>query len=102
MHAEALPPQRQPEEKWGLPIALALGVHLLLALVFIGAWLWSPQRTTEAAAGDPAIEASLQLSASEAAAARQALRRAFHDGPHWQAAAVAENNGLAPLYPSGS
>ncbi|PTT65028.1 protein TolA, partial [Stenotrophomonas sp. HMWF003] len=74
MHAEALPPQRQPEEKWGLPIALALGVHLLLALVFIGAWLWSPQRTTEAAAGDPAIEASLQLSASEAAAARQALR----------------------------
>ncbi|MGE8261720.1 MAG: protein TolA, partial [Stenotrophomonas sp.] len=52
MHAEALPPQRQPEEKWGLPIALALGVHLLLALVFIGAWLWSPQRTTEAAAGD--------------------------------------------------
>jgi len=33
MHAEALPPQRQPEEKWGLPIALALGVHLLLALI---------------------------------------------------------------------
>ena len=74
MHAEALPPQRQPEEKWGLPIALALGVHLLLALIFIAAWLWSPQRTTEAAAGDPAIEASLQLSASEASAARQALR----------------------------
>ncbi|PTT65488.1 hypothetical protein DBR34_02315 [Stenotrophomonas sp. HMWF003] len=38
----------------------------------------------------------------DVAAARQALRRAFHDGPHWQAAAVAENNGLAPLYPSGS
>jgi colicin import membrane protein len=74
MHAEALPPQRQPEEKWGLPIALALAVHLLLALVFIAAWLWSPQRSTEAAAGDPAIEASLQLSAAEASAARQALR----------------------------
>lgn len=74
MHTDALPPQRQPQEKWGLPIALAIGVHLLLALVFIGAWLWSPQRTTEAAAGDPAVEASLQLSAAEASAARQALR----------------------------
>ncbi|WP_256776062.1 MULTISPECIES: BatD family protein [unclassified Stenotrophomonas] len=37
----------------------------------------------------------------DVAAARQALRRAFHDGPHWRATAVAENNGLAPLYPSG-
>ncbi|MNK17859.1 hypothetical protein D3C87_360560 [compost metagenome] len=37
----------------------------------------------------------------DVAAARQALRRAFHDGPHWQPVAVAENNGLAPLYPSG-
>ncbi|WP_313346598.1 cell envelope integrity protein TolA [Stenotrophomonas sp.] len=74
MHAEALPPQRQPEGEWGLPLALAILVHILLALVFIAAWLWSPQRSTEAAAGDPAIEASLQLSASEAAAARQALR----------------------------
>jgi len=74
MHAEALPPQRQQEGEWGLPIALAILVHVLLALVFIAAWLWSPQRSTEAAAGDPAIEASLQLSASEAAAARQALR----------------------------
>ena len=74
MHTEALPPQRARDEEWGLPIALALGVHLLLALIFIAAWLWSPQRTTEAAAGDPAIEASLQLSASEASAARQALR----------------------------
>ncbi|MEN5222177.1 BatD family protein [Stenotrophomonas sp. TWI602] len=32
--------------------------------------------------------------------ARQALRRAFHDGPHWRARAAAQNNGLAPLYPS--
>ncbi|MFN4161746.1 MAG: hypothetical protein ACK4FW_07160 [Stenotrophomonas sp.] len=37
----------------------------------------------------------------DVAAARQALRRAFHDGPHWRATTVAENNGLAPLYPSG-
>ncbi|MEG2804710.1 BatD family protein [Stenotrophomonas sp.] len=32
-------------------------------------------------------------------AARQAVRRAFHDGPHWQPLPAAENNGLAPLYP---
>lgn len=37
----------------------------------------------------------------DVAAARQALRRAFHDGPHWQPVTVAEKNGLAPLYPSG-
>lgn len=32
--------------------------------------------------------------------ARQDLRRAFHDGPHWRVRAAAQNNGLAPLYPS--
>ncbi len=32
--------------------------------------------------------------------ARQELRRAFHDGPHWLATAATQNNGLAPLYPS--
>ena len=31
--------------------------------------------------------------------ARQALRAAFREGPHWQPTAMAENNGLAPLYP---
>ena len=36
----------------------------------------------------------------DATHARQALRRAFHDGPHWQPAHTAENTGLAPLYPS--
>lgn len=37
----------------------------------------------------------------DATQARQALRRAFHDGPHWQRPQAAENTGLAPLYPSG-
>ena len=32
--------------------------------------------------------------------ARQELRRAFHDGPHWRPPAATQNNGLAPLYPS--
>jgi hypothetical protein len=34
--------------------------------------------------------------------ARQALRRAFHDGPHWQPASAPANTGLPPLYPPGS
>ncbi|AWH18881.1 cell envelope integrity protein TolA [Stenotrophomonas sp. ZAC14D2_NAIMI4_7] len=75
MHADALPPPHKQEPGWGLPLALAVLVHLLVALVFIGAWLWSPQRNTEAAAGDPSVEASLAVSSSEAAAARQALRQ---------------------------
>lgn len=74
MHADALPPPRDPGNEWGLPVVLALLVHVLVALVFIVAWLWSPSRSTEAAAGDPAVEASLELSAAEAAAARSALR----------------------------
>ncbi|MEW6384550.1 MAG: protein TolA, partial [Pseudomonadota bacterium] len=75
MHADALPPPQQREPGWGLPLALALLVHLLVALVFIVAWFWSPERNTDAAAGDPSVEASLALSASEASAARQALRQ---------------------------
>lgn len=35
------------------------------------------------------------------AQARQSLRRAFHDGPHWQVAAATDDTGLAPLYPPG-
>ncbi|WP_313229283.1 cell envelope integrity protein TolA [Stenotrophomonas acidaminiphila] len=74
MHADALPPPRDPGNEWGMPVVLALLVHVLVALVFIIAWVWSPSRSTEAAAGDPVVEASLQLSAAEAAAARSALR----------------------------
>lgn len=74
MHAETLPPPLRSRDEWGLPVVLALFVHVFIALVFIVAWLWSPARTTEAAAGDPAVEASLDISAAEASAARQALR----------------------------
>ena len=74
MHADSLPPPREASNEWGLPVVLALLVHLLVAAIFIIAWVWSPSRDTEAAAGDPAVEASLQLSAAEASAARQALR----------------------------
>ena len=74
MHADALPPLRSREEGWGRPVVLAMAIHVLVALVFIAAWLWSPQRQVEPAAGDPSLEASVQLSAAEARAARQALR----------------------------
>ena len=49
MHTDALPPLRTPNNEWGLPVVLALLVHILVALVFIAAWLWSPSRSTEAA-----------------------------------------------------
>ncbi|AEL08203.1 colicin import membrane protein [Xanthomonas arboricola] len=52
---------------------LALAVHILVALVFIAGWLWSPERSVEPAAGDPSMEASLDVSAAEARVARQAL-----------------------------
>ncbi len=74
MHAEALPPSSRQEEGWGRPVLLALAVHLLVAVIFALAWLWSPQRSVDAAAGDPGIEASLEVSAAESAAARKALR----------------------------
>lgn len=35
----------------------------------------------------------------DVAAARQTLRRAFHDGPRWQPGPAAGHTGLAPLYP---
>lgn len=75
MHSDALPPPRDQEPGWGWPVGLAALVHLLVALIFIVAWLWSPQRNTEAAAGDPAVQADMALSSAEASAARQALRQ---------------------------
>lgn len=74
MHAEALPPQQSRDGDWGRPVVLALLVHALVLLVFVIAWLWSPDRATEAAAGAPSLEASLDVSASDARVARQALQ----------------------------
>ena len=56
---------------------------------------------------DPAQRQALQdlqaarwsADGGDAAQARQALRRAFHDGPHWQPAPPASNTPLPPLYP---
>ncbi|HBK45590.1 MAG TPA: cell envelope integrity protein TolA [Xanthomonadaceae bacterium] len=75
MHADALPRQFPREGDWGRPVLLAALVHVLVLLVFTAAWLWSPQRNVEAAAGDPSLEASLDVSTADARVARQALRQ---------------------------
>lgn len=72
MHADLPPPPLPSQPSLGRDLALAIGVHLLLVLVFLLAWWWSPQRSVEAAAGDP-LQASLEVSASEASSARSAL-----------------------------
>ncbi|MCC4600085.1 cell envelope integrity protein TolA [Xanthomonas melonis] len=74
MHADAFPTQGAREDGWLRPVILALVVHVLVALVFIAGWLWSPERSVEPAAGDPSMEASLDVSAAEARVARQALQ----------------------------
>lgn len=74
MQSDAMTPPRDDEPGWGWPVGLAVLVHLLVALVFIVAWLWSPDHSTEAAAGDPSVQAEM-ASASDVAAARQALRQ---------------------------
>ncbi|MEA9725508.1 cell envelope integrity protein TolA [Xanthomonas campestris] len=73
MHADAFSQQTAREDGWARPVMLALAVHILVALVFIAGWLWSPERSVEPAAGDPSMEASLDVSAAEARVARQAL-----------------------------
>ncbi|RBC13115.1 protein TolA, partial [Xanthomonas oryzae pv. oryzae] len=45
MHADALPTQTARDDGWLRPVVLALVVHVLVALVFIAGWLWSPQRS---------------------------------------------------------
>jgi len=72
MHADAF--YRNPGDRDGGlagPLGLALALHLLVALLFWAAWRWSPQRQMEAAAGTPAIEASLVISSSDLAAAQR-------------------------------
>lgn len=77
MHADAF--YRRPDDRDGGlagPLGLALALHVLVALLFWAAWLWSPQRQVEAAAGTPAIEASLVMSSAEVAAAQRRAEEA--------------------------
>lgn len=77
MHAEALPPRHRPgEDDIGVPIALAIGVHALIALLFVAAYLWSPRHAIEPAAGSPMVEASLVISSADIRSAERALQDA--------------------------
>ena len=71
MHADTF--YRTPGDReggLGGPFALAVGLHVLVALLFWLAWWWSPQRHVEPAAGSPVIEASLVMSQADVAAAQ--------------------------------
>ena len=73
MAAEIALHERPEDQGLGRAVALAIGLHVLLALL---AWLSSMfdwQRDPLAAEGLPVMNADLDVSATEAAAARQAL-----------------------------
>jgi colicin import membrane protein len=77
MHADAF--YRHPDDREGGlagPFALALALHVLVALLFWVAWWWSPQRHVEPAAGSPVIEASLVMSQADVAAAQKRAEEA--------------------------
>jgi colicin import membrane protein len=77
MHADAAYRHRpQNNDDLWVSIALAVGVHLLVALLFVLAWLWSPTRDFEPAAGSPVIDASLVVSSADIRAAEQAMQDA--------------------------
>jgi len=88
MSVHTLPPV---DEDWLRPIAGAFLVHLLVVLIFGLAWLWSPTRNTRAAAGEGTLEASLELSGAEMAAAQRALNQSIQQSGHAP---------LEPLLPS--
>ena len=91
MHADAF--YRHPGDREGGlagPFALAVALHLLVALLFWVAWWWSPQRQVEPAAGSPVIEASLVMSASDIAAAQRRAEDAA--GEHHFAHAARAND----------
>lgn len=78
MHADAAyrhRPQDNNKDLW-VSVALAVGVHVLVALLFVLAWLWSPTRSFEPAAGSPVVEASLVISSADIRAAEQAMQDA--------------------------
>jgi len=77
MHAEAPHlDQRDPRDRPGAAVIFAVGVHLLvLALIILAPYLHWDKDQAQAAAGSPAIEATL-MSATDIRAAQQAMREA--------------------------
>lgn len=101
MHADAAYRHRprNNDDLW-VPIVLAVGVHVLVALLFVLAWLWSPSRSFEPAAGSPVIEASLVVSSADIRAAEQAMKDAPKPEPLPQPIEdVAEEDTVPPPQP---
>ncbi len=103
MHAEAIHryPERR-EEGLSFAIALALGLHLAIALLLLLSSLFSWQREIPSAAGLPVMDASLEVSRSEARAAERALSQASKMKPLPPAPPVeepAEEDSVPPPQP---
>ena len=73
MAAEAALRWRDDGEGFGRAIVLAIGLHVLLAVLFWVFAILDLSRAMPAAAGQPVINADLNVSSAEAAAAREAL-----------------------------
>jgi colicin import membrane protein len=73
MAAEAALRWRDDGDGFARAIVLAVGLHVLLALLFWALSILDLARETPAAAGQPVINADLNVSDAEAAAAREAL-----------------------------
>jgi colicin import membrane protein len=100
MHADAAyrhHPRNNNDDLW-VSVALAVGVHLLVALLFVLAWLWSPTRNFEPAAGAPVIEAALVVSSADIRAAEQAMENAPKPLPE-PVEEAAEEDTLPPPQP---
>ncbi len=69
--------ERDPRDRPGVAVMLALGVHLgLIALIVLSSWLKWNTDSSAAAAGAQTVEASLVMSAADIRAAEKTLRNA--------------------------
>jgi colicin import membrane protein len=101
MHAEAFQRYSEPrDEGLGRAVALAIALHIAIALVFVLASFFSWQRDTTSAAGLPVMEASLEVSSAEARIAQRAMDAASDLEPLPQPIEeVAEEDTVPPPQP---
>ena len=99
MHAEAFPRGAVPQEEgFGRAIAYAVGIHLLLALLlWVSSW-FSWDHDSSSAAGLPVMDASLDTSAQDVRAAKQALAHVPEPLPQ-PVEEVAEEDTVPPPQP---
>ncbi|MGH8063437.1 MAG: cell envelope integrity protein TolA [Pseudoxanthomonas sp.] len=99
MHAEAFPRGGvAQDEGFGRAIAYAIGIHLLLALLlWVSSW-FSWDHDSSSAAGLPVMDASLDASAQDVRAARQALAHVPEPLPQ-PVEEVAEEDTVPPPQP---